>query len=180
MNNEAKIRDNFNRLKGAPALRIGTVTSVDRDNQCCTVQCIDTEDVYYKIRLNASMDSREGIVIVPTQGSEVIFLPFKGNSGGVIIAFGEVDEIKLCNNSGTVQILDDGVKLTTSKSELYLNEDKIAFKNEEVSLKDVLTDIKDIITNLKVLTGVGPSAGLVPDSVTALTTLNTNISKLLS
>lgn len=142
---------------------VGEVVSIEAES--CTVKIDDLEipDVRLKATINEASDY---LLLKPKKGTMVMMISLTGQMDDLaVIRCDEVEFVEYKQNGLNV--------LIDSKDK------KVSVKNDNVSLVDLFTQIKDIITNLKVLTPSGPSTGLLPDTVTALTQFTFKFKQLL-
>lgn len=72
-----------------------------------------------------------------------------------------------------VHIEDKDMSLTQDQTYFEMKEGKLALKNSSTSLKEILDSFSKLIQGLVVLTAMGPSFGLDPNSISALQKINT-------
>lgn len=139
-----------------------TIQGVEDDT--CTILLDDLE--LDDVRLKATIGQTGGLLLTPKVGSKAL----------VISLTGTLDDLVLlrADSYSKIEFKENNLELVLDTAT-----QKVKLKNQQVSLKDLFTSLHSIITNLKVNTAVGPSVGLLPDTITALTQLNTKINTLL-
>lgn len=139
------------------------VVSIQGDT--CTVNAAGIE--VDSVRLRATRKETDiKILITPAVGSYVLVGSLSGDWKEVaVLAVDVADSISVINGDFSAEI--DARNGTFSIS------------GNGVSLLDLFQQISDIVTNLKVNTPSGPSTGLLPDSLNALNTFQTDFKKLL-
>ena len=107
-----------------------TVTAVD--GATCTIERILDDKEIKNVRLNATIKTSDGLVIVPKIGSVVLVTNIDGDKY-FVSQFSEIEKI-------TLNVAD-----------------KVSIKNPSYSLADAFKELISAIGNLTVTTGVGPS-----------------------
>lgn len=145
-------------------MQVGTVKEVNGD--VCSVDFggLVISDVRLKVQIGESVDR---LVSIPAIGSLVLCGSLTGDYKDMIVLKAErVDKLQYDEGEMSIEIDSQGGKVKVT--------------NGIVSLKDLFDDLKTIIEQLKVFTPAGPSQGVLPDSMLALTQLQTKINSLLS
>ena len=161
----AKLKANIREIVGAnPNLPVdGTVTAVSGDT--CSVKFNDGFEVS-DIRLKASADGSDNLLIIPKIGSRVLMLSTDGTIGNLTVIKCDVAERILYNEQGLVVEIDS----TTGK---------VKVQNETTSLKDLFQQLTDLLKQLKVFTPAGPSGTPLPDSIVRIEQFETDFKTIL-
>ena len=160
----AKLKENIRQIVGAnPNLLIdGTVTVVDGDK--CSVMVNDFE--ISDVRLKATADGTDHLLIIPKVGSRVLMLSTDGTVGNMTVIKCDVAE-KIFYNENGLQVEIDS---TTGK---------VKVQNESTSLKDLFQQLTDLLKQLKVFTPAGPSGTPLPDSIVRIEQFETDFKTIL-
>lgn len=146
-------------------LPLMTAKVVEVGEETCKVEIGDLQ--LTDVRLKASINGADNkIIIRPKKDTFVLIGSLTGDFKDLCVL--KVDEIE------SVCYLQDGLEV-----EIDSTDGKVSVKNDEVSLYGLLQNLHDIILNLKVSTPSGPSTGLLPDSVNALTQFASDFKQLL-
>ncbi|MDO4725913.1 MAG: hypothetical protein Q4A56_01655 [Porphyromonadaceae bacterium] len=70
---------------------LGTATDIDEKERTCTV--IDGSVPYYDVRLQCIAGGDKGIVVIPTNGSQVLMISVEGSDEYVIIMCEKADKV---------------------------------------------------------------------------------------
>ena len=132
--------------KGMVTNLIGIVMAVF-DN-AVDVDPVNGDSRIFDVRLQASEDTGS-ILMKPKKGSYVIVTMLNGTQG-YVSGMSSID---------TVGININGVDISKKIDEL----------------SKILSSVADVIQNLKVVTPMGPSTALLPDSLSSLASLNSDI-----
>lgn len=132
--------------EGAATSFIAVVTSVNEGS--VDVDPINGDSPVYDVRLQATED-KAGVYIVPEKGSYVI-VTMIDELHGFVTGMSDIEYMSM-----KIKSID------------------IAKKIDE--LCDILNSVSDVISNIKVVTPTGPSTALLPDSMTSLVRLNSDI-----
>jgi len=98
-------------LKGEEVYsKVGKVTEVDLTARTCTVEPIDDSAALNNVRLQASINASDGIVLAPVVGSFVV-CTFLTPNISVITLFTEVDSVEVKINNITLGLDKDEVRL---------------------------------------------------------------------
>lgn len=159
-----KLKQQLIDLIGAnPNLPItGVVKSIENDT--CTVEVLD-ELKLSDIRLKATADGNDYLLIIPEVGSSVLMLSSDGTVDNMTVI--KVDKASKI-------IINNGLQI-----EIDSEEQKVCIKNDLVSLHDILKDLSTLLQQLKVYTPMGPSGTPLPDSITAIQKFETDFKKIL-
>ena len=146
----AKLKQQLRDLVAAnPNLPIdGIVKSVSGD--VCSVE-VDGF-LLSDIRLKASADGTDNLLIIPKIGSRVLMLSSDGTIDNLTV-------IK-CDAASKIIFNENGLQV-----EIDSEAGKVKVQNEETSLKALFVQLTDILKTLKVFTPVGPSGNPLPDSI---------------
>lgn len=104
------------------------------------------------IRLKASADGTDNLLIIPKIGSRVLMLSSDGTIDNLTV-------IK-CDAASKIIFNENGLQV-----EIDSEAGKVKIENEETSLKTLFEQLTDILKTLKVFTPVGPSGNPLPDSI---------------
>ncbi|OBX20956.1 MULTISPECIES: hypothetical protein [Bizionia] len=141
-----------------------TVLSVTGDR--CKVKLksgLELTDVKLKATIN---DSENYILVTPKANSKVQILSLSGRLDNMtVIKVDEVEKIEIVQ--GELDIIIDST------------DNKVGVKNSVCSLKDLFQEFADLLKQLKVYTPAGPSGTPLPDSILAITQLETKFNQLL-
>lgn len=146
----AKLKQQLRDLVAAnPNLPIdGIVKSVSDD--VCSVE-IDGF-LLSDIRLKASADGTDNLLIIPKIGSRVLMLSSDGTIDNLTVL--------KCDAASKIIFNENGLQV-----EIDSEAGKVKIENEETSLKALFEQLTDILKTLKVFTPVGPSGNPLPDSI---------------
>lgn len=160
----AQLRSNVKKMVGAnPNLPIdGIVTKINGDT--CSVKIGDFEQS--DIRLKATADGKDNLLIIPKIGSRVLMLSTDGTIANLTVIKCDVAERIIFNENGLQVEID-------SKSK------KVKIENETTGLKDLFQQLTDIFKNLKVYTPVGPSGTPLKDTIVKLEKFESDFKTIL-
>ncbi|QDP85191.1 hypothetical protein FNJ88_06290 [Chryseobacterium sp. SNU WT5] len=164
MDKTVKLKENLRLLVGAnPNLPIdGIVTKISGDT--CSVKLGDFE--ISDIRLKATADGTDNLLIIPKIGTRVLMLSTDGTIGNLTVIKCDVAEKIFYNENGLLVEIDS----TTGKVKL---------QNNETSIKTLFQQLVDLLKTLKVFTPVGPSGIPLPDSIVKIENFETDFKTLL-
>lgn len=147
----------------APVFPIhGTVKEITGDT--CTVMVGELE--LTDVRLKATADGSETLLIIPAVDSNVMMISSDGSIDNlVVVKMDKLDKI----------IAENG----EFKTEIDLVAGKVGIRNSVASLYELLDDLQTLLKNLKVFTPVGPSGTPLPDSIAAIVLFETKFKQLL-
>ena len=135
------------------------------ENDTCTVELADGFEIS-DIRLKATADNNDSLLVVPEVGSRVLMLSMDGSIDNMTIIKADKAE-KLIFNNGSLNI------------EIESKSKKILVKNDQVNLYNILSDLATLLKGLKVYTAVGPSGTPLPDSMTQIMKFESDFKKIL-
>lgn len=160
----AKLKENIRKIVGAdPNLPIdGTVTAVNGDT--CSVMVNDFE--ISDIRLKATADGSDNLLIIPKVGSRVLMLSTDGTIGNLTVIKCDVAERIFYNENGLLVEIDS----TTGKVKL---------QNEDTSLRSLFEQLTDLLKTLKVFTPAGPSGFPLPATIVKIEQFETDFKTIL-
>jgi hypothetical protein len=181
-------------LNPRPAIQVWQAEVVSVEGDTCTVKILASELQVKGVKLKA--DEGKGLLLKPAVGSLVLVGTIQNELADLYVGqCSEVEKLLLEQGNNTVKIDKDGVTLQNQQCEITLSSSKVTLKQAQteialesgkVSIKNTGTDLKtlfgDLITLLNtliVLTPAGPSSGLGPNSIAALTQLQTKVNLLL-
>lgn len=146
----AKLKQQLRDLVAAnPNLPIdGIVKSVSGDVCAVEIDGLLLSD----IRLKATADGTDNLLIIPKIGSRVLMLSSDGTIDNLTV-------IK-CDAASKIIFNENGLQV-----EIDSEAGKVKIENEETSLKTLFEQLTDILKTLKVFTPVGPSGNPLPDSI---------------
>lgn len=171
-----------------------TVKSVEADT--CTVVLLANEMEVPDVQLTAEEGTENPLLVLPKVGSTVLVAAIENDiANAFVCSVSLIEKVSFTVDKTTVNVDKDEVFVQNNKSDLTLNGDmvqlrqgqtyvtmkdgKVEIKNSTLALKDLFDDLADLITNLKVLTSMGPSTGLFPDTIVSLTAFKTKYPQLL-
>ena len=161
----AQLKDNLRKIvKANPNLPIdGIVTKISGDT--CSVK-LDGDFEISDIRLKATADGTDNLLIIPKIGTRVLMLSTDGTIGNLTVIKCDVAEKIFYNENGLLVEIDS----TTGKVKL---------QNNETSIKTLFQQLVDLMKTLKVFTPVGPSGIPLPDSIVKIEKFETDFKTLL-
>lgn len=165
MDKVAKLKKNIREIVGAaPNLPLdGVVTSVENDT--CSVKLSDGFEIS-DIRLKATADGKDNLLIIPKIGSHVLMIATDGTIGNLTIIKCDVAEKIIFNENGLQVEIDS-------------TDGKVKVKNDDTSLKDLFQQLTDLLKTLKVYTPVGPSGVPLPETITKISQFESDFKKIL-
>lgn len=142
----------------------GLVKAVDGES--CTVLINDVEltDVRLKATINGSANS---LIQIPKTGSYVLVGSLTGDLKDLCVL--KIDELE------KLQYEQDGVKFTIDSTT-----QKVTVSNDAVNLKDIFQELANLLKAFVVLTPVGPSSGLLPNTLTAIDKFESDFKLILN
>ncbi|MEG0760077.1 hypothetical protein [Chryseobacterium sp.] len=142
---------------------VGVVRSIEGDT--CTVEVLEELELS-DIRLKATADGNDHLLIIPKIGSNVLMLSSDGTVDNMTV-------IK-CDQASKFIFNENGLQV-----EIDSEDKKVCIKNNQVSLHDILNDLSTLLQQLKVYTPMGPSGTPLPDSILAIQKFETDFKKIL-
>jgi hypothetical protein len=140
----------------------GKVCKVDAVNgMSCDCSPVDGSAAINDVRITADFDSVNKWVLVPKVGSLVV-VSFFNKDIGFVSMVNEVSQV-LYKNGDTVFRVDDKFLLASGTENLL----------------KLMQDLIQAVLDLKVMTNVGPSIDLTPDSITSFESIKTRFENLL-
>jgi hypothetical protein len=140
------------------------VTAID--GQTCSAKVIGGL-VLSNIRLKATINPGTNyLLMTPQIGSDILLISGDGTLNDLTVI--KVDQVQ------KVEIRQGGLLVLFDSSD-----SKVSIKNNDTSLKDIFSDLGRLLKQLKVSTPAGPSGTPLPDSIAAITSLETKFNKLL-
>lgn len=150
---------------------VAKVTKVDSSKRVCEVVPIDDEDdKLYGVRLQASLEQTDGLVVYPKENSLVV-VTFMNKSTGYVALVSEVDKIELLIGQKKLTYTDQGVELEANlkvkdgDKELEIDQQGIKIGGSVASLKSILDDLITTLSRLTV--AVSGAVGTIEPSVVA-------------
>lgn len=141
----------------------GIVKSIENDT--CTVELSNGFEIS-DIRLKATADESDSLLIVPEVGSRVLMLSMDGTVDNMtVIKCDSAD--KLIYNNGNLHL------------EIEKESKKILVKNDQVNLYNIFSDLAELLKQLKVYTPMGPSGTPLPDSILAIEKFENDFKQIL-
>lgn len=137
---------------------VGTVTEVDEAARVCTVQPLNGDAELFDVRLQAELDSEDGLVLIPAVGSWVV-VTFLEQNTGYVAATGKVDK---------VMWKVEGQKLEFSKSGLSLSSDQATYTDQVEKMMDTINALIDTLLQFQLATNMGPTVSVMPQVVALL------------
>ena len=135
------------------------------ENDTCTVELSNGFEIS-DIRLKATADDNDSLLVVPEVGSRVLMLSMDGSIDNMTIIKADKAE-KLIYNNGSLKI------------EIEKESKKKKKKNDQVNLYNILSDLATLLKMLKVYTPMGPSGTPLPDTITAIEKFESAFKKIL-
>ena len=140
-----------------------TVDKVDESNRSCDVSPLDGGAMIYDVRLQASLDSAEGVCLIPAEGSQVI-VTFINKQTGYVAACSSVDKVLVGLGDMTAEISREAITATNGGQSVELSQDGLKVKgffsavsaNESNSLKTAIEELLDQLASAVVSTPSGP------------------------
>lgn len=142
----------------------GKVVSIEGETCTVDVGGLSLPDVRLKAAVNNSSDY---LILRPKIGSVVLIGSLSGDLKSLCVL--KVDEL------AKVEYKQAGLEIVIDSQT-----GKVSVKNHMVSMKGLFDALFDVIMNLKVNTAVGPSVGLLPDSVAQLQAYKQQVAQLLN
>lgn len=140
----------------------GVVKSVSGDT--CTVQVGDLE--LTDVRLKATADGAETLLLIPAVNSRVMMLSSDGSIDNLtIVKIDKVAQVKFSNN-GLVLDFDS-------------QSGKLGIKNNSVSLYGLFDQLATLLNGFTLNHPQGPTTGLMPPTQTAVQQFETAFNQLL-
>lgn len=141
----------------------GVVKSIQGDSCTVTLKAgFEVSDV----KLKATIGNTDFILLTPKVGSTVMMLSHTGRTDNLTVI--KVDQV------AKMEYMQNGLNILADSED-----GKVRIKNDQVSFIDIWRDLKSLIAGLKVSTPNGPSGVPLPNTQTALTSLETKFNKLL-
>ncbi len=129
---------------------VGIAKNIDEANRTCDIE-IDSELTLLECRLNAVIDDYANhILILPKEGSVVAYEAIDGKlTDVVVLAYGEIEAVKIVIEETSVEITKDGVVLNggsvgATKTDVLVEK----INNIEKNLNNILTVLKNITITL--------------------------------
>lgn len=134
--------------------KVCVVSNINETKRTCTCTPVNDDAEIFNVRLQAIISGTTGIFAVPKDGSKVIVDFFNDLSGAVTVT-SEIDKF---------QVIADG---------------KLKIEGNGTSLKtDILNELISVLKAAIITTPSGPGA-FAPNTITALTAVDTKINTLL-
>ena len=164
MDKISQLKTNFQKMVGAnPNYPIdGIVKSIQGDTCTVEIDGLELSDV----RLKATADGSDTLLIVPAVDSNVLLLSSDGSIDNLTVIKADKAQKIIFNENGLQVEIDS-------------TDGKVSIKNSSISLIDVLQGLATLLKQLKVYTPAGPSGTPLPDSLTAINQFETNFKKIL-
>lgn len=161
----AQLKENLRAIvKADPNFPIdGIVTKISGDT--CSVK-LDGDFEISDIRLKATADGTDNLLIIPKIGTRVLMLSTDGTIGNLTVIKCDVAEKIFYNENGLLVEIDS----TTGKVKL---------QNEETSLKSLFEQLTDLLKTLKVFTPAGPSGFPLPATIVKIEQFETDFKTIL-
>ena len=137
---------------------VGTVTEVDELARVCTVKPLNDDADIFDVRLQAELDSEDGLVLVPAVESWVI-VTFLGPNTGYIAATGKVDKLMW---------KVDGQQMEMSKDGLKIFNEQTTYTEQMEAFIDTATALIDTLLQFQLATNMGPTISVMPQIVSLL------------
>jgi hypothetical protein len=188
----------INAFLNEPApLQVFLAEVLDVSERWCTVRLVHSDLEVENVKLVAEEDAGDFAILYPRVGSLVLVGCVENEASDLYVAMaGEVDGGKVVIGGTEIVFDKSNVSLKTDKTELSLTQGtallkqgdnvvelanrKIKVTNGSVNLKGLFDDLATLLQSFVVLTAQGPSTGLSPTSVTAITNLKTKVATLLA
>lgn len=164
MDKISQLKANLQKIVNAnPNLPVdGIVKSIQNDTCTVEVDGLELSDV----RLKATADGSDTLLIVPAVDSNVLLLSSDGS----------IDNLTVIKTDKAEKIIykENGLQV-----EIDSTDGKVSIKNDSISLIEVLQGLATLLKQFKVYTPAGPSGTPLPDSITAINQFETNFKKIL-
>lgn len=142
---------------------VGRVVAVDKNKRTCTVQPLEEEEAtIYNVRLQASMNSSNGLLCFPAPDSFVV-VTFLSEDSAYVALFSEVESVELVVESKKIDFDKDGFLLQSSQG----------------SLLSAWQDLLSILKEFKLFTNMGATISITPDVLGKIQVLENKIQSLL-
>lgn len=161
----AQLKENIRKIVAAnPNLPIdGIVTAISGDT--CSVKFNDGFEIS-DIRLKATADGSDNLLIIPKVGTRVLMLSTDGTIGNMTVIKCDVAERIFYNENGLLVEID-------SKT------GKVKIENEHTSVKTLFQDLTDLLKTFKVFTPAGPSGFPLSATIVKIEKFETDFKKIL-
>jgi len=134
------------------------------EGETCTVEVAGLQVSDVKLKATGAEGSNY-LYHVPEVGKMILVGSLSGDLRELVML--RADEVKqVVFKYGTLEITADG------------EDEKVSIKNGDTSLKGLFDNLKSLISSLTVATSTGPSGTPLPPTQSALTTFQSNVSKL--
>ena len=118
------------------------------------------------VKLKSSIGGGDYLLLIPKNGTQVTLISYTGKP----------------DNMAVIQV-DEAEKIVYKQSgfdiEIDSTDGKVKIANSAVSLKDIMDDLTGLLKQFKVATPAGPSGAPLPDTITAITQVETKFGQLL-
>ena len=143
-----------------------------------TAEVVSVEGDTCTVKVSAGLDIA-GVRLRPTGRDIETKLLITPRVGSFVLIGSQSGDFCDCN----VLTVEEPDKITITAAKMNVIIDvaggTVSVGNDSVSLFDLLQQLQNILTNLKVTTPSGPSTGLLPNSVQALSKFGTDFKKLI-
>ena len=167
MSAESAIKSKFQEMfSGGITLPI-TCEVVSVQGNSCTVKIqggLEIPDVRLRATLTNAADE---LILTPKAGSKALAWSITGDYDDLVLLRSDRYESVKYTQDGLEVLLESQTK-------------KVTVKNQSASLYELMDSVHSIISNIIVLTPQGPSTGLDPSSILALTAFETKFKNLLN
>ncbi len=149
---------------------VGKVVEINETDRTCDVQPLNGTAILYDVKLQADETLDKGLVIFPTQGSNVV-VSFLNSQTGIVVQFSEIDKAELVIGGQRLFFDAKGVKLTKQNADLKEQLDKMF---------DLQSDILQLLTTFQLMTNMGVTTNVMPNIVVELEKLKVKNAQIKS
>jgi hypothetical protein len=162
----------------------------------CAVRLIHSDLEVEDVALVAEEDGTDLVIIRPKVDSLVIVGCIENDISSMYVArCGDIESVSIRIGDTQIELDKSACSLIQGKSKVLLDKNKavlsqsdttvelqgqkVSITNGTLTLKGLFDELATVINSLIVLTPSGPSTGLSPTSITAITSFKTKVAQLL-
>ena len=149
---------------------IGEVKDIDQVERTCTVSPINGDADIYGVRLQSVISEGEGFVVFPKKGSQIV-VTFLNKQTGYVALCAEVEQIEIKIDGQIFQYSSDGLHIASNVSDL---------KSELNAICTLFDGLLTTLQSFQVMTSVGPSANVMPNTIADLISKQVEIAQIKS